>query len=235
VTERPRRLNELYEAIEQLRADVGGGRQLASSTSRSGWPDRGVYLFFEPGELREDGTTPRVTRVGTHALTATSRTTLWRRLAQHRGTVGGSNPGGGNHRGSVFRLHVGTALIARDGWSEAAPTWGVGTSAPAEVRLREQALEREVSRVIGSMTVLWVDIPERVGRGAIERGLIGLLSNAGRDAIDPASKGWLGNFASRPAIRQSHLWNVNHVGEHPSGDGLAAFGEAVRHGARREH
>jgi hypothetical protein len=127
-------LDELYAAIDELRRRLGGARRLADSTARSGWPDHGVYLFFEPGEHREDGDAPRVTRVGTHALTATSRTRLWNRLAQHRGSIGGSNPGGGNHRGSVFRLHVGTALIARDGWPEAARSWGRGSSASREVR-----------------------------------------------------------------------------------------------------
>jgi hypothetical protein len=33
------------------------------------WPRRGVYFFFENGEMRsETGTGPRVVRVGTHAM-----------------------------------------------------------------------------------------------------------------------------------------------------------------------
>lgn len=220
-------LDELYEVIGELRAELAGGRQLSSATSRSGWPEYGVYLFFEPGEFREDGTTPRVTRVGTHALTATSRTTLWRRLRQHRGSVGGSNPGGGNHRASVFRLHVGTALIATGDWPEAARTWGRRSGASTAARVREQELEREVSRAIGAMQVLWVEVPDRHDRGAIERGLIALLSNAGREPVDPASDGWLGRHASRPAIRRSGLWNVNHVEEPLSEHGLRVFAEVV--------
>ena len=77
------------------------------------WPARGVYFFFEDGEARStSGTGPRVVRIGTHALTAKSSTTLWNRLAQHRGVVG---TGGGNHRGSIFRLLVGEALLRRRG------------------------------------------------------------------------------------------------------------------------
>jgi hypothetical protein len=67
-----------------------------------------VYFFFEDGEVRADGGL-RLVRVGTHALTATSKATLWGRLRQNRGQVGGRSPGGGNHRGSVFRRHVGAA------------------------------------------------------------------------------------------------------------------------------
>jgi hypothetical protein len=231
-SERRARTDEIYRAIETLRSNLGGPRRLSEVTARSGWPSHGVYLFFEEGEVREDGVTPRVTRVGTHALTVTSKTTLWNRLSQHRGSVGGVNPGGGNHRGSVFRLHVGTALIARDGWPEAAETWGKGSSPGADVRSRERALERAVSEVIGAMPVLWLDVPDREARGLIERDLIGLLSSVDRDPIDPPSSEWLGRFADRPAIRRSGLWNVNHVADEPTGAGLALFAQHVARATR---
>jgi hypothetical protein len=64
---------------------------------------------------------------------------------------GQSSTGGGNHRGSIFRLLVGAALIRRDG--QKFPTWGNGDSAEMAVRDRERALEREVSRVIGAEAV----------------------------------------------------------------------------------
>jgi hypothetical protein len=40
--------------------------------------------------------------------------------------------GGGNHRGSIFRLIVGASLIRRDGRSHA--TWGGGNNASREIR-----------------------------------------------------------------------------------------------------
>jgi hypothetical protein len=46
---------------------------------------RGIYFFFEEGELREDGKERRVTRVGTHAVGAGAKTSLWSRLRTHRG------------------------------------------------------------------------------------------------------------------------------------------------------
>lgn len=99
-------IDDFYVLLGELRTRCGGERHLASSSGRMSWPDRGVYFFFEPGEVRPNGD-PRVVRIGTHALKAGSKTTLWKRLGQHRGSVGGSRPGGGNHRGSIFRLHVG--------------------------------------------------------------------------------------------------------------------------------
>jgi hypothetical protein len=51
----------------------------AGSRSLTSWLPlpRGYTPFFESGECREDDATPRVTRWGTHALTATPRTKLW--------------------------------------------------------------------------------------------------------------------------------------------------------------
>ena len=122
--ERREHLDHFYELLGELEGGLG-------------WPKRGVYFFFEPGELREDGRTPRGDRVGTHGLKAGSRSTLWGRLRQHRGSLGGELAGGGNHRGSVFRLHVGSALLRREGLESRYPTWGVGSLASRIVRAHE--------------------------------------------------------------------------------------------------
>ena len=226
--DREQDLDDFYLLLAELRQRLGGARQLARCTAADGWPDRGVYFFFETGETRADGATPRVVRVGTHALTTTSSTTLWSRLRAHRGTVGGSRPGGGNHRGSIFRLHVGTALIARGELDDPPDTWGQGSSARGAVRDLEYELERRVSDVIGAMRVLWLDVPDRHDRDAIERGCIGLLSNWQREPVDPASDQWLGRSADRPEIGGSGLWNVHHVHVAPDPSVLRLVQLAVR-------
>ena len=108
-----RRLQDLirfYSILNELEKTIGA-RALAGG--RMKWPARGVYFFREAGESRSDtGEGLRVVRVGTHALRAGGSTTLWSRLSTHRGQV---RSGGGNHRGSIFCLIVGTALIGRDG------------------------------------------------------------------------------------------------------------------------
>ena len=192
--------------------------RLGGYSGRSLFPVRGVYFFREPGEFRLlKPNSLRIVRVGTHAVTtASKKSTLWGRLKTHLGTRGG----GGNHRGSVFRLHVGAALLARDGTH--VPTWGVGSSAPAALRgsmkaqEAEAACERKVSEFIGAMTVLWVDVPDEPGpasvRALIERNAIALLSNQFAP-IEPASEAWLGRHSLRDYIRRSNLWNVNHVDE----------------------
>jgi hypothetical protein len=123
------------------------------------WPARGVYFFREAGQNRSDtGGGPRAVRVGTHALKAGGSTTLWGRLSTHRGQV---RSGGGNHRGSIFRLIVGTALIACDGHKF--PTWGDGRSAAKDIKVAEIELERVVSEVIPPMPFVWLSVDDEPG------------------------------------------------------------------------
>ena len=213
----PDRLDHLkafYRVLSTLADRTGGPRTLADSSGKLSWPARGVYFFMENGELRTNsGDGPRIVRVGTHALKEGSQTTLWKRLSQHRGTA---RSGGGNHRGSIFRLIVGTALMERDGLG--CPTWdNRRSSAPAEIRAAERVLEQAVSRTIGAMRFLWLPIGDQSGpdseRGYVERNAIALLSNYGKPPLDPPSPGWLGHHCNRPRIRASGLWNANHIDE----------------------
>jgi hypothetical protein len=179
------------------------------------WPQRGVYFFMEEGERRTDsGDGLRIIRVGTHALTSSSRTTLWKRLSQHKGE---NRSGGGNHRGSIFRLLVGSTLVNSDDAS--CPTWGIKNSAPRDVRLSEAATEREVSRIIRAMPFVWLAIDDAPGReslrGYIERNSIALLSNLSKEPLDAPSANWRGRTCDRgkARVRDSGLWNQNHVDE----------------------
>lgn len=204
-----------YELLADLEARLGGARVLADCSGGMNWPDRGVYFFLEPDEAGGDR---RVVRVGTHALTAKSRSTLWRRLAQHRGTA---RTGGGNHRGSIFRLLVGIALASRDHMA-LPPSWGKKNDPAAaglqfgmsrtDVKQAEAELEARVSRYIGTMPFLWLNVGDAPGseseRGVIERNAIALLS----DHREPPAN-WLGRHSDRDPVRRSGLWNNQHVGE----------------------
>ncbi len=208
-------LDRLYLLLARLTEMPGQGRRLNELPTRSSMPERGIYFFREPGEKREDNPEVlRVVRVGTHAVSSGAKSTLRGRLKAHQGT----RVGGGHHRASIFRQHVGTALLARDGI--ALTTWGVGSSAPPAVRNSESArsaeaaCEKRVSDYIGAMPVLWVNVPDDAGPGSarafIERNAIALLSNQ-LAPIDSASASWLGRHSPRVEIRESALWNLNHV------------------------
>lgn len=161
----------------------------------------------EPDGYREG---PRVVRVGTHALKSGSGTKLWTRLSQHKGQQAS---GGGDHRGSIFRLIVGASLIGRDGRNVS--TWGDGNTLQRDVRTGELSLEREVTLVIGAMPFVWLSLEDEASpesrRGYIERNSIALLSNRHKFPLDPPSRGWLGRHCDRDRVRESGLWNSNHV------------------------
>lgn len=202
-----------YGYLDDLAERIGGPLCLTDPGLSRRCPKAGLYFFFEHGEARPNGQ-PRVVRIGTHALTPTSRTTLWGRLGQHRGHSGGTNPGGGNHRGSIFRRHVGSALLNQRGDnSQLLASWMAPLPHPDQLQA-ERALEVEVSRVIREMPFMWLDVPTRSDggsdRGLLERNTIALLSTlaGGSEAASPT---WLGRNASAPKVSGSSLWNVNHV------------------------
>jgi hypothetical protein len=176
-------LGQFYEILHRLDKTIGGSHRLTECSGKMPWPSHGVYFFFEDGEVRSDsGVGPRVVRVGTHALTATSRTTLWNRLSQHRGVT---KTGAGNHRGSIFRLIVGEALSKRAP-SFGVETWGQGQSAIAAVRATEVEHERRVSDYIRAMPFVWLRVSDDGGgpalRALIERNSIVLVGQNGRAA-----------------------------------------------------
>lgn len=212
-SDRKDHLRRFYLLLDELENHIGGAKTLAACSGRMDWPRRGIYFFREIGEDRSDtGVGPRIVRVGTHALSEGSGTKLWGRLAQHKGIV---KTGGGNHRGSIFRLIVGTALIKRHGYTSR--SWGSGSTALATIRKKEEQIEAEVSKVIRSMPFLWLAIDDEAGsgslRGYIERNSIALLSNFEKAPLDPPSRRWLGRHCNREKVIKSGLWNQNHVDE----------------------
>ena len=224
---RREQLVRFYALLDELEKRIGGARSLIECSGRLEWPRRGVYFFRESSEMRSDtGKGPRIVRVGTHALKEGSETTLWNRLSQHKGR---ERTSGGNHRGSIFRLIVGTAMIARD--RRNVPTWGRGNTASADVMRAENPFERDVSAVVRRMPFLWLKIDDEPGpsslRGYTERNAIALLSNYGRTPLDPPSASWLGRHCDRERVRNSGLWNSTHVDDACDSGFLGTFEELV--------
>lgn len=207
-------LDRFYELLGGLSASTEQGNPLATYTGKSELPAKGVYFFQEPNEYRADGATPRIVRVGTHAVSADSKATLWHRLRAHLGSRSGS----GHHRGSVFRRHVGKAILLRD--EIYLPSWGQGSVVPANVRAdtvamtAEAAHELKVSEYIGKMRMMWIEVSDHAStdsmRAFIEKNAIALLSNM-LNPIEEAGGKWLGRHSPVEEITRSYLWNVNHV------------------------
>ena len=169
----------------------------------------GVYFFFEQGEVRRNGR-PRVVRVGK------SETLRSRLLDQHlNGTHRDNCFDEHGPRSSVFRHHIGLALIVRHKLSlghntlaETVATWSRLKKSEPSNQVEwdlERVVESRVTQILRAMSVAWV-VTSNPAR--IEKHLIGLLSSA-----DSPSAAWLGSFHSHEKIRESGLWNIKDVGE----------------------
>lgn len=218
-------IERFYNLIQKLDNGLKGKKTLANFKIFSDFPKSGIYLFFEPNEYRNNFKEYRVVRVGTHGVSRGSKSTLWNRLRTHRG----SNNGLGNHRGSIFRLHVGTALSRK--YPELhIKSWSVGQSAKSDIRDGEKQLETKVSAYIGKMSILWLSILDESGptsdRAYLERNIIGLLSNQ-LNPFDPPSLNWLGLNSPEAKIRKSGLWNLDFVDFSYSADFLDVFEEYI--------
>jgi len=140
----------------------------------------------------------------------------------------------GHHRGSVFRKHVGLALLNREGVEH--PTWGVGATADRHVVEGERELEERVSAYLARLLVTVLPVLDEPGptsmRGYVERNAIGLLTRHCTPGAWPtlraSSAAWLGRHARTHAVRASGLWNVNHVGERPEAAFIGRLEQLVR-------
>jgi hypothetical protein len=105
----------------------------------------------------------------------------------------------------------GAAIIRREGvGQELLDSWLDQHNPGVEMARREAPIEAKVSQYIGDMPFLWLAVPERSDRDSIERNSIALLS-CRVGGLDIPSADWLGSDAEREEIRDSGLWNVNHV------------------------
>jgi hypothetical protein len=151
-------LDRLYDLLDRLEDNVGGKQCLDDCTGYMNWPERGVYFFFADNETRNTTDQLRLTRIGTHAISTGSGTSLWNRLRTHHGANSGTYEDGGNYRGSVFRKRVKEAMIEHDDLHDEYPHRGEGSSAGRDRRLSGLEHERRVSEQIRDLPFLWAKI-----------------------------------------------------------------------------
>ena len=178
-------LNKFYELINKLEKFESIDEFLKSEQKYS----KGVYFFFDPAEKINNGYN-RIIRVGSHGLSGKSNSTLKGRLRQHKGFLNG----GGNRRVSVFRRHVGNAIIKKENFDEK--------------EVQDEVLEKMISDYINSLplaVLLFEDDADK--RRIFEKNSIRILSNCSENF----NKDWLGSFSIDEKISKSGLWNIQHV------------------------
>lgn len=221
---RHKTLQSFYSELGTLAEQTGGPFYLNDCDGHQNWPTRGIYVFFSPDT--DPAIDPvqewHISRIGTVGDSAGSSSSLWERLRQHRGNVSGKyGEGGGNHRGSIMRKHIGRAIIENEGLHDAHPHWGTAhRNLPDDIdteslREQEHSLEQRVSDYIRSLPFVVIDIPGEPGpdcdRVRIEKNLIALVSHARRTRPRLMRDGWIGHASPKPEIHKTGLWNIHHV------------------------
>ena len=162
-------------------------------TPRRRLPRNGIYFFYEQGEFcrKFNVIRPRIVRVGTHRKQDRFRS----RIRQHLR---------GNKNGSVFRKHLGGALLRRGNPSDSRlDKWLTnGTPTLKEV---EELVTYELAAHFTFKCFMVADKRERLD---LEERLIATLAKC---PACESSKKWLGLYAASEEIRQFSLWNVQHT------------------------
>lgn len=168
--------------------------------------ESGIYLIFEDGESCYGG--DRIVHVGTHS----GNNNLMNRLKEHYVTE--------NHHRSIFRKHIGRAILNKRSDSYLA-VWNIDYTYTKNKELYsslrnlevEAQIEQEVSQYLRQHTSFCI-ISERNKnlRKDVEAGLIALLAQDKRCA---PSSSWLGLWATDLRIQESGLWNIQGLSNTP--------------------
>lgn len=165
-------------------------------------PRSGLYVVFEPAEIVRwrAKMVSRPVRVGINTVDGRLR----QRMSKH---YGNPNAPGGERRQSVFRRHVGGALLRKENpENPQLEHWlgGHGQFPDLEARVSTWLREHTCFRCIR------VDSAEE--RCDLEKGLIALFAQL---PLGKPSAEWLGRHAANSNVRESGLWNSDHVDGEP--------------------
>lgn len=156
-------------------------------------PVNGIYFFYEEGEFctHRNERQKRIVRVGTHRVDGNFRS----RVKSHYG---------GNKNSSVFRKHLGGALMRKKDSNDKRLKQWLEQDAPTF-----QEIEIEVSKTLKEhFSFKCIPVDDRQKRLDLEKQLIATLSKC--SGCLPSEK-WLGHHAASGVIRKSGLWNTQHV------------------------
>ena len=182
-SERCKSVHELLETLNIRRSPVDD------------LPSSGIYFFYEEGEISPHTLKERIVRIGTHGESRT----LKQRLRDHYS---------GNREGSIFRKHLGSALLIRMRKSEEeVREWYKARRSSHYSEFAE--IELEVSKIIRSRFFFRaIPIEDLKKRKYFEERLIATLASC---KLCKPSATWLGNYAWNGNVRKSGLWNSDFV------------------------
>lgn len=156
-------------------------------------PRNGIYFFYEEGELCRhfDVVRPRIVRVGTHR----EQDRFPSRIKQHFE---------GNKNSSVFRKHLGGAILRRRNADDFRLDKWLKQDTPTFKEIEELVTDRLAT----DFTFKCITVENKKERLDLEERLIATLAKC--PSCEPSEE-WLGHYAASEEIRGSGLWNVQHV------------------------
>jgi hypothetical protein len=182
-------------------------------------PLNAIYFFYENGEdSTHKGIKQRIVRIGTH-----KHNNFRSRISKHylliepyiEMALTKAKPADR----SIFRKHIGRVLLnkANDPYLK---IWNKKFTSAKIIAIyghlrdiqKEQVLEEQITEILrGNFSFRFVvieDDKKRIGSEGLENRLIGTVSNC---KVCQASQNWLGSFSPEPKIRESGLWQVQHL------------------------
>jgi len=182
-TDKCRGIHEILESLPEYN----------SKTPNSELPTNGIYFFYEEGEFCTHGNEgqKRIARVGTHRGDENFRSRI-------------NNHYRGNKNSSVFRKHLGGAIMRRKDPNDRRLKQWLEQDAPTFQEI-EAGVTKELNEHFSFRCIPVKDKKERL---QLEEELIATIAKC--DKCKP-SENWLGNFAADELVRTSGLWNHQHV------------------------
>ncbi|MHB1356091.1 MAG: hypothetical protein ACYCZF_08975 [Anaerolineae bacterium] len=169
-------------------------------------PPDGIYVLFEEGETAHG--TDRIVRIGTHDSDGRLAARLEELFIRE------------NKDRSVFRKNIGRALLSSMGdpflkqWDIDRTKKTVRDNPLRQVDPKKlQQTERKVTlRIQGSFSFVVVPTTAGIDRHRLEAGLIALVASCSECR---PSTNWLGLQSPSAKIRESGLWQVQHLDDEP--------------------
>lgn len=178
------------------------GRRFNFQSGYHDIPLNGIYILFEKGEVAHDGN--RIVRIGTHIGDNQLRSRIYQHFENE------------NKNRSIFRKNIGRCLLNKQNHPYLS-RWELDTTSRAEkakfahlIDMNfEKSLEKEVSQYIqDNFSFVIIQANTKQERLFFESRLIGTVSNC---ADCQPSVNWLGLNSPITKIRESGLWQVQHL------------------------
>lgn len=188
----------------RLHKFVNGQKIRSYPFKTSGIPNNGVYIIFEKGETAHS--VDRIVRIGINV----GQGNLHQRLSEHYEIM--------NKDRSIFRKNIGLAIL-NDREDQFIDKWKIDLTTHAsrqenkELVNSEEILEveKEVSQIIqGNFSFTVIKVDDRAKRIKLESALISTVAQC--KECGP-SKEWLGLKSPKKKIRESGLWQEQHMSD----------------------